>query len=147
MAGGRPQKHFTPEEARKARLASKKAYRERNLDEERAKSRQRTKKAACIAHKAKKKQAALATPFTSSVGTSNKTLSYNHHSSSSKSMEPVGTKEAHNTLEAGKRRIWEKIFHSPVSPDLDSYFPQRYQAHIAGVKEMGWELLLPIVSK
>ncbi|KIJ37871.1 hypothetical protein M422DRAFT_259484 [Sphaerobolus stellatus SS14] len=43
MPGGRKQKYFTSEEAREARLASKKAYRARNLKEEREKSRIRTR--------------------------------------------------------------------------------------------------------
>ncbi|KIJ27642.1 hypothetical protein M422DRAFT_54952 [Sphaerobolus stellatus SS14] len=41
-ATGRPAK-YTPEEARAARLASKKQYRERNLEAERLKSRERTR--------------------------------------------------------------------------------------------------------
>ncbi|KIJ35201.1 hypothetical protein M422DRAFT_34801 [Sphaerobolus stellatus SS14] len=42
MPGGHPRIYFTPEEARQGRLKSKKAYRERNIDEERRKSRKRT---------------------------------------------------------------------------------------------------------
>ncbi|KIJ48956.1 hypothetical protein M422DRAFT_28284 [Sphaerobolus stellatus SS14] len=45
MPGGRPRIYFTPEEARQGHLKSKKAYRERNIDEERRKSRKRTRRA------------------------------------------------------------------------------------------------------
>ncbi|KIJ43645.1 hypothetical protein M422DRAFT_252882 [Sphaerobolus stellatus SS14] len=42
MPGGRPVKYMSLEEAREARLASKRAYRQRNLNKERLKSRKRT---------------------------------------------------------------------------------------------------------
>ncbi|KIJ31903.1 hypothetical protein M422DRAFT_266401 [Sphaerobolus stellatus SS14] len=61
MPGGRPKKHLTAEEIRQAKLVSKKAYRERNLNEEREESRERTRKAAAQARKLKKLQAVAAT--------------------------------------------------------------------------------------
>ncbi|KIJ23413.1 hypothetical protein M422DRAFT_276015 [Sphaerobolus stellatus SS14] len=59
MPGGRPRKYFTEEEERQGRLQAKKAYRERNIDEERRKSRIRTKHATIKAERAARKPAVL----------------------------------------------------------------------------------------
>ncbi|KIJ32289.1 hypothetical protein M422DRAFT_265969 [Sphaerobolus stellatus SS14] len=57
MPGGRPRKYFTEEEERQGRLQAKKAYRERNIDEERHKFCIRTKHATIKAERAARKVA------------------------------------------------------------------------------------------
>ncbi|KIJ30685.1 hypothetical protein M422DRAFT_53663 [Sphaerobolus stellatus SS14] len=128
MPGGRPKKYNTPEEAHQGRLASKSAYRQRNLEEERAKSRSRTRKAAVQACQLREQNASTVPVESSSTVITLKD-------------GPSDSKKASPSVGFGRKSF------TPVTPDLDAYFPRRYQTHISGVKELGWDLLKPIVKE
>ncbi|KIJ40053.1 hypothetical protein M422DRAFT_780860 [Sphaerobolus stellatus SS14] len=146
MPGGRPKKYFTPEEARQAHLISKAAYRQRNLEEERAKSRCRSMKAARIARNIKKE------PQTVESGTQ-KTAKKGSVLNSNKTSTKTAVKTKKVTfprdidLVEAMRQIWQRLFNTSSPPDLDLYFPQRYQAQVSAVKEHGWDEIRGIMNE
>ncbi|KIJ54606.1 hypothetical protein M422DRAFT_240685 [Sphaerobolus stellatus SS14] len=146
MPGGRKAKHLTPEDAWAARLASKKAYRERNIEEERRKSRERTqcaaerareklqKEAHKAAKKAKRRRKIAEKLARKAAGTCNSNSSLNKQETSPQDVLIYSRK---TDLQKELQATWDQLFPGTGMPDWDIYFKARYLQFIEGCKAEG----------
>ncbi|KIJ29397.1 hypothetical protein M422DRAFT_54176 [Sphaerobolus stellatus SS14] len=107
----------------------------RNLEAERAKSCRRTQRAARKAKKeaAKVAQAGKAEPKVSKPNNPKSPMKKYYSSK-------VIFGEA-------KKEIWQQLTQFCSEPHWELYFSGRYKAHIEGVHEHGWDIILPIIEE
>ncbi|KIJ39652.1 hypothetical protein M422DRAFT_257479 [Sphaerobolus stellatus SS14] len=153
MPGGRPQKYFTPEEAKAARNASRKAYRARNLEEDQEKShlcsRRAHKKAAEAELKAAARARKKARKAQRKKHTADQKAQYLAGLASGKtheqaieyvksrsSAQPLIT--ANTDLSTLRDELWVSLVGIPAQPEWESYFQGRYEYWLQIYKEKGW---------
>ncbi|KIJ28696.1 hypothetical protein M422DRAFT_269997 [Sphaerobolus stellatus SS14] len=146
MPGGHKQKYSISEEAREARLASKKAYRARNLEEEREKSRIRTRRAADKARQAELKAAEKARKkahrrekkarYLAAVAAGKSHEEAQRNAQAILSRDDIIAPKA--DLKAMRSDVWLKVVGTRNQPDWEQYFKERFEHWIAAYEARGW---------